>query len=994
MECENNFMLRVPYNSFDYYKNNLERNSNCTINGFKENLLISSPVLYKALLNKKELTEDENMSLNKYLIRSSTRCTPYGLTSGVLYGSFKDNNDLNIEKEFVKKVRPDMLWLVHVIKLLETELGTKLKLIINNMNEFKGNKILKKWNGCFLFKNDNNNERTIYINNTNAVKYLFKICENYVSIEEIIKKLKINSSNVNEIAITNFVKNLLDNEFLTSDLRPNSLVTDPLGFILNKMEEYNHSSKLVNELKKLSLLLIEYEQVRVGYGEEKYNNIIDLMKSIHEENNYLQVDMLNNSEISLSNDVRNEINDFASFISKYRYNETYYDYAMRFKEKYGNQAVKYLDLIDADIGIGVPTSDDKNSLKYNDHLICKILALLSNNKDDEIKLDEYFKDDEVLVEKNIPQTAGELALYLLEEDNKRKYILSPLMGSNTENKISGRFGYLFPKMKLPESNKVIKEIEVCFIPKNGRHCNVMMCKSNKKAYLEYGTSINIKDKEKVELDDIYVIVDNNNYIRFVQKSTNEIVEFYASNMFNISAYPKELQILIELTNKQKMIFTSFYTALQHYVMQIKGFMPRITYKNFTLFPASYSLNCDIDYKDKQSDMKKIYNYIKEMQKSKKFSPLISVGPLDQRMLLNVDNKMHLKILYDLLKKDNRIRIFENVFDINNLVVSDMNKNKYVGELVVSLSNKKNDNSKKLMLPSNIQYLDNEVYLNHSKMPFESWMSIKLYANDEMHNYILTKYVSLINRRIKKEFDNTDMFYIRYKDPKSHIRLRIRYQEKDLENIINIISNAIHELKTQHLITNCIIDTYFQEFERYGGDSIYDYAEKLFCFNSDMALELIKIKDFKLTNLSLVDLFILTTYKSLEDLGISGDEKLYYLDNFNIGKKYNSEFKTIKERLKGYLDKNNFWENLRSSEEGIRLLIQLDKYENEFKKFWDRVDYHFGNNIERKKGILLSLFHMQFNRMIGINRGLENKIMGYLRKLIYIQAMKVKYYEKK
>lgn len=154
------------------------------------------------------------------------------------------------------------------------------------------------------------------------------------------------------------------------------------------------------------------------------------------------------------------------------------------------------------------------------------------------------------------------------------------------------------------------------------------------------------------------------------------------------------------------------------------------------------------------------------------------------------------------------------------------------------------------------------------------------------------------------------------------------------------------------------------------------------------------KDFKLTNLSLVDLFILTTYKSLEDLGISGDEKLYYLDNFNIGKKYNSEFKTIKERLKGYLDKNNFWENLRSSEEGIRLLIQLDKYENEFKKFWDRVDYHFGNNIERKKGILLSLFHMQFNRMIGINRGLENKIMGYLRKLIYIQVMKVKYYEKK
>ena len=143
------------------------------------------------------------------------------------------------------------------------------------------------------------------------------------------------------------------------------------------------------------------------------------------------------------------------------------------------------------------------------------------------------------------------------------------MGSNTEYKISGRFEYLFSNEEKHKMDSLVKEVEVCFIPQNARYNNVMMCKSNKSAYVEYGTNTIIQNKERIDIEDIYVIVDNQNYIRFVQKSTNEIIEFYASNMFNINAYPQELRTLIEVTNKQKLLFTSFYTALQHYILQVK-----------------------------------------------------------------------------------------------------------------------------------------------------------------------------------------------------------------------------------------------------------------------------------------------------------------------------------------------------------------------------------------------------------------------------------------
>lgn len=992
MKCEENFMIRVPYHSFDYYKDYLENKEKCTLNDFKENLLVSSSALYNAINSKDELNADENESLFKYMIRSSTRCTPYGLASGVLTGTFDKKNELIINDCFVKKVRPDMSWMIKVIKKLEIELGTELKVVANNMSNVTGNKIIKRWNSCYI-SDQNLQEHTISINNTSAVKYVLDICKEYVSIKEIIFKLKEISSNVNDEAIINFINSLLDNEFLTSDLRPNTLITDPLDYILKKIDEYKFDIPMKNKLCKLYRMLKDYEKCEIGNGEDRYISIVTFMKNICESENYLQVDMYNNSKLKLSETVKKDINDFADFLSKYSYNETFYDYAVRFKEKYGNQAVKFLDLIDEEKGLGIPESDNKNSLKYNDQIICKIISILSENKDKNIELEKYLNEKDSLIHDNVAHTDGELAFYLYRDNNEMKYMISPLMGSNTEYKISGRFEYLFPDMHLPNINNNFKEVEVCFLPQDARHGNVMMCQSNKKAFLEYGTNILIEDKERVDINDVYVIVDNQNYIRFVQKSTNEIIEFYASNMFNINAYPKEIKILLEITNKQKLIFTGFYTALQHYILQIKGYLPRISYKNVILFPASFSVMKDINYRNKEQALKDIYKYIKEMQEKNDFSELISVGPLDQRMLLNINNKIHLNILYNMLKADNRLRIYENIFDESNLSISNNYNNSFIGEMVISLSHKQNNFNNYLLLPNNVQYLDTEKYLKYSKMPFENWISVKLYANEELHNIILTNYISKINNILKKELDHAEMFFIRYKDPKSHIRLRIKYQEDELSKVIELISKVIHELKKNKLIIDCVIDTYFQEFERYGGDAVYNNAEKLFALDSELAIEFIKLRKYNLTELKMTDLFILSTYKLLEELQMTSEEKLYYLENYNIGKKYNNEFKQINSRLKTYINNNNLWENLRSTEEGIRLLICLDKFEKDFIQFWQKADSHFKNNNERKKGILLSLFHMQFNRMIGINRNLENKTMGYLRKFIYNQAMREKYYGK-
>ena len=54
MKCKNDFMIRIPYNSFDYYKESIENKENLSLDKFKENLLISSSGLYDIISKKKK----------------------------------------------------------------------------------------------------------------------------------------------------------------------------------------------------------------------------------------------------------------------------------------------------------------------------------------------------------------------------------------------------------------------------------------------------------------------------------------------------------------------------------------------------------------------------------------------------------------------------------------------------------------------------------------------------------------------------------------------------------------------------------------------------------------------------------------------------------------------------------------------------------------------------------------------------------------------------
>lgn len=144
--CHDIFMVRVPSlplkvfwdfnkigdNVLDY----IYKNQNI-INFIEESLLVSSRTLYESLKNP-PISEKKIRNLNSgilnYMIRASTRPTPFGLLAGVGLGEFSNETEIIInQNECIKDVRADALWIARVIHELEKDINvvSKLKVKFN-----------------------------------------------------------------------------------------------------------------------------------------------------------------------------------------------------------------------------------------------------------------------------------------------------------------------------------------------------------------------------------------------------------------------------------------------------------------------------------------------------------------------------------------------------------------------------------------------------------------------------------------------------------------------------------------------------------------------------------------------------------------------------------------------------------------------------------------------------------------------------------------------
>jgi len=125
------------------------------------------------------------------------------------------------------------------------------------------------------------------------------------------------------------------------------------------------------------------------------------------------------------------------------------------------------------------------------------------------------------------------------------------------------------------------------------------------------------------------------------------------------------------------------------------------------------------------------------------------------------------------------------------------------------------------------------------MKEREWISFHIYTESPIDS-ILISYVKVLIEELTEKRQIKDFFFVRYWEPKQHIRLRLLANEGVEDTIkTNIQSYTAAYIKQNPLIELFIsFQIYTPEIERYGGYQNIISAEKQFCLSSSTIISLI------------------------------------------------------------------------------------------------------------------------------------------------------------
>ncbi|MGQ1910157.1 thiopeptide-type bacteriocin biosynthesis protein [Marinifilum sp. RC60d5] len=121
---------------------------------------------------------------------------------------------------------------------------------------------------------------------------------------------------------------------------------------------------------------------------------------------------------------------------------------------------------------------------------------------------------------------------------------------------------------------------------------------------------------------------------------------------------------------------------------------------------------------------------------------------------------------------------------------------------------------------------------------DEWLYYKLYCGPKTADDILVQIIKPVAEKLLSKKIIDKWFFIRYTDPKTHLRVRFHYNNPEyIYHIISLINNASLSFIENDLLWKIQTDTYQREIERYGENTI-ELAEELFFHDSEMIINMI------------------------------------------------------------------------------------------------------------------------------------------------------------
>ncbi|KAF0993637.1 lantibiotic dehydratase [Geobacillus sp. TFV-3] len=1021
------FMIRTPVLSLNNYLRFFDQKLTekemkehlleiCNNPVFRESILIASKSLYNKMIdfcNGKEIKKYDYFlkAIHKYLIRISTRPTPFGLFAGVDFGEYTDENT-SIRygaNKYKKFARPDLEWLIKIVKKLEQEQYDKLCFKINDSIFFKGERAYLLHS---TLKDSDKKVNEISARVTPPFKITYELACNLISYQKLKKELMKKFQNTSEGKIVHFLKQLIENEFLISNLRPPLTVMDQLDYLIKELKKSN-IEEWVNELVDIQEDIRRYTMTPLGEGEKIYKDLCGKMTNLAKTKYVLQVDTkLNLQEKKLNKQVIKDLNQLMRILLPFSmtYQQTdspFSRYKQEFIEKYGvDREVPLLEMLDDDFGIGAPMDyeNPKNARlnvgvinqltdeQLREYFLNKYVEAVKDKKsititEDEIKelgLDDYDYN-------SIPDSLDINVIIKCDskqdfENNNFKYYLGPNLGSTHAGKSFGRFSYMMEGeeklfktlneeiLNLNNDSGEYVTCEIVYLPNETRNANVTRNIHNSEYELALFTNSSRDEYHRLSLNDILIGIENDIFYA-KSKTLNKKLIITMNNMLNIRTAPNAIRFLYDVSLDGKKIW---YNLPWDAIFYDYSYIPKIEYKNFIISPQKWVINKIIKTNHK-IDFYEFKKHFKKFCSDYHVPKYVYLTFADNRILLNTEDENCLRILHHEFNNRYGNIILSSYEDADFNLVKDSSEEEYICELVIPLVKVKQENTKWYTKPKKSNHIPSLSDIR-IKLPFEDWLYLKLYGVNSSADDLIAFYISEYCREKLAKGEIEKYFFMRYADPEQHIRLRLNASEEKLLQIYPDIKQWLRTLIEKRVLNRFSIDSYEREIERYGGTELINFAETLFCFDSIVVEDILKLKRLKSINFSDEVIGMVSIIHYMEQFGLNYESQLNFLQQQVNKQDYREDFKRNRSFYMKVCNTDNDWKGLRETDEGMLLLNVLNQRNRSIKEYASKI----GEGLEASSelSILDSVIHLHCNRLFGIDREFEKKIRTLVAHTLY------------
>ncbi|TWV99784.1 lantibiotic dehydratase [Chitinophaga pinensis] len=933
------------------------------------------------------------LSLFRYLLRMSTRCTPYGLFAGCSTGYTGSVTSVYIQSVTAHQqhCRLDMNY---VAELAETIAG--MPAVQEQLRYYRNNSVYRTGDtyryAAFTVKDKFRQYDLTAVNHSPYLEAILDIAEKGATRQMLYQH--ITADDITEEEARTFIDELIDSQLLISELEPTitgeeffHVLTDKLGKLKGIQPVYD-------------ILCAIREQLTVSQpGIEKYLHTHALVKQLlpdTKNKDLVQTDLfLATTSNTISEAVINDIQTQMEVLWKLSVVNKQPDllqFCKAFSQRYEEQEIPLALALDTETGIGygaytshyaayaplleevvIRNTGTPDTIPWNtmrQFQLRRYMECLQMQQPEVLLTDDDINSLATTSTAPIPDSfylMGSIVSENAAAMDQGDYLFDfSSCGGPSAGNLLGRFCHGDNALKQLVRDCLDEEAgqqpgviyaEIIHLPE-ARTGNILLRPQLRDYEIVYLGNGSVTEERQLPVTDLLVSVQNEQVILRSKRFNKRVIpRLSTAHNFTTGSLPL-YKFLGDLQFQQLRHATGWQWQLP-----IEApFLPRVRYKHIVLQKCTWLIHSK-DYPSLQKNASvqlhfKAFSAIKDALKLPRY---ISIADRDNELFIDLENASCVHLLVTSLLKREQLTLQEVLQTPAQCWVKG-EAGRFTNEIILPFKSN-------ALQPVTISSALTPHQPQRHFPPGSEWLYVKIYAGINTAEKILTTVIKPMVEHLMRDGVIEQWFFIRYTDPEDHIRIRFHHANR--KDFWTIVLAGLHERLAAAidpgLIHRIQTDTYVRELERYGATTMA-VSERIFCYDSEAVLGCADLLEGEEGEHFRWLLAIRGVDMLMDDFGYTLSRKSTYLKRlqqhffreFGAGQslqtQLNAGYRKHMRQISSFLDPQQDIDN--EIEEAIQL---LEKRSSHIRQAIKDVAVHTWDEL------LSSYIHMFLNRMLSSNQ---------------------------